>query len=148
MRYVKCDFHGHTNYSDGHMDLESAIASAIAQGLDCIAITEHNILREEKIRSSIPVFSSFELTLEKGHLNIHGWEGPIVINNDAEQINELLKHYEKASFITMNHPFFEPWHFHNQWMEIHRIDGIEVICDPTYPGSGEASRKALDFLMF
>ena len=38
---LKCDFHLHTYYSDGHVTPEMRVLEAWAEGLDAISITDH-----------------------------------------------------------------------------------------------------------
>jgi hypothetical protein len=76
-RYYRGDFHAHTRLSDGANDLVQAGTIARAQGLDFIALTEHN-----RLASGLPGFKvlpipSYELTLPLGHFNIHGLRNPL-----------------------------------------------------------------------
>ena len=42
MRYLRCELHTHTVWSDGSMTPEELAANAAARGYDAIALTDHN----------------------------------------------------------------------------------------------------------
>ncbi|MGX8796712.1 CehA/McbA family metallohydrolase [Fusibacter sp. JL298sf-3] len=153
-QFYKGDFHGHTVFSDGEMnDLEAADALRV-QGLDFMALTEHNAMRLEPLEAPCPIIPSFELTLSTGHFNIHGVKKqPLtmpkaLLEGGTSLVNACLRTYREGTFITVNHPFMAPWHCTEQALDMALVDALEVICDPTYPSAPEANDRAVAFLDF
>ncbi|MBS7525342.1 CehA/McbA family metallohydrolase [Fusibacter paucivorans] len=160
MKLFKGDFHSHTFFSDGHMNYAEASEVIAAQRLDFIALTEHNAIDLNACPFGAVVLPSFELTLPKGHFNIHGIPRDAVISEtsihylntlqsiDALEANRILRQYQPNAFITLNHMFMEPWHCQDSSLDMQLIDAIEVICDPTYPTAAQANDRAIRFLDF
>ncbi|MDK2867318.1 MAG: hypothetical protein PWP38_1633 [Clostridiales bacterium] len=160
LKLFKGDFHSHTWFSDGHMTYREASDVITSQKLDFIALTEHNAIDLNTYDFGAVLIPSFELTLPKGHFNIHGIRRHAVISEagidylntlesiDALEANGLLRQYRPNAFITLNHMFMEPWHCHDGALEMKFIDAIEVICDPTYPTAAQANDRAVKFLDF
>lgn len=70
------DFHIHTVYSDGSLSIDEVMAMAVSQGLDIIAITDHDttegaILAKSKETESLKILVGLELSTERNHESIH-----------------------------------------------------------------------------
>jgi predicted metal-dependent phosphoesterase TrpH len=74
---LACDLHVHTNYSkDGESSVEEILRQADAEGLDVIAITDHDAVDGAKKALSIPskvlVIPGIEVSTKQGHLLVLG----------------------------------------------------------------------------
>lgn len=168
---IKCDFHQHTIFSDGHVWPTIRVAEALRDGLDAIAVTDH--LEYQPYKEDIPHPDrnrSYQIALEaaegKDIVIIHGVEitrdmPPGHLNaiflKDAnklliDDVTEVLREAGKqGAFIFWNHP---QWIAHKkdgiaELTDIHRelikeglIHGIEIVNWKTY--SNEALKIALD----
>lgn len=153
---LKCDFHMHTVFSDGHVWPTIRVHEAWRDGLDAISITDHINYRDPRLKESAHLkmgdhnasYNEAKLTADKlGITLIKGVE----INRDippghfnvlfAKDINKLaddnffkaLREAKKqGAYIQWNHPYYkqkgEP-----KWFEVHErlykeglLNGIEV----------------------
>ncbi|WP_461205645.1 CehA/McbA family metallohydrolase [Clostridium sp. DL1XJH146] len=154
-RYYKGDFHGHTVYSDGAQSGEEARNVLNQQGLDFMALTDHNCIPFGFNKMDILMVPSFEFTLPSGHINIHRINEPDLfgdcihqIKDTSELMNKVVEKHHPYSNISINHMFLDQWSFTEKNFDIRKINTIEIICDPTYPSSQEANDKAVAFLDF
>ena len=74
---LTCDLHVHTNYSkDGESSVEDILRQAEAEGLDAIAITDHDSVDGAKEALSLPttvlVIPGIEVSTKQGHLLVLG----------------------------------------------------------------------------
>lgn len=153
---LKCDFHMHTVFSDGHVWPTIRVHEAWRDGLDAIAITDHINYRDPRLKESAHLkmgdhnapYNEAKLTAEKlGITLIKGVE----INRDmppghfnvlfAKDINKLtdddffkaLREAKKqGAYIQWNHPYYKQKGT-PKWFEVHQrlyeeglLDGIEV----------------------
>jgi len=175
-KYLRGDFHSHTNYSDGELLFNNIGEVLEDRKMDFVAITEHNSIAFHHNSKGMPIVQALELTLPTGHLNIHGLQKREVItkdfmntvldsfnpnlvmkngslatgsflDGDKVDINRILTRYKDCN-ISINHMFLEPWHFTMNTLDLALVNTIEVICDPTYEGSDRANAKAVAFLDF
>lgn len=160
---LKCDFHMHTVFSDGHVWPTIRVFEAWRDGLDAIAITDHINYRLPKLKDSgyLQVenhnapYEEAKLTADKlGITLIKGVE----INRDspvghfnvlfAEDINKLTDDdffkalrvaKKQGAFIQWNHPWYKQ-KGKLQWFEVQEklhseglLNGIEVHSNQFYP---------------
>jgi len=163
-RYYKGDFHGHSFISDGAHTAKQVGEVLTKQNMDFMALTEHNTVAFGYKHTQALLIPSYELTLPKGHLNIHGLENPdlfaslIAMNSQANSkllteealysaiLNQKIDDHKGKCNISLNHMFLEPWEFTFESMNLNDVNTIEVMCDPTYPTSPEANDKTVSFL--
>jgi predicted metal-dependent phosphoesterase TrpH len=74
---LACDLHVHTNYSkDGESSIEEILRQAESEGLDAIAITDHDSVEGAKkaltIPSSVLIIPGIEVSTKQGHLLVLG----------------------------------------------------------------------------
>jgi hypothetical protein len=112
MRLLKGDLHTHTFASDGVLSIEALAHHAQLNGLDFLAITEHNqmvstdTLLEHAYLTLIP---GIEWTHYKGHANFLGVDQPYDEPFLANTIEEVQARFQSArdrgAFISINHPY-------------------------------------------
>lgn len=125
---LKCDFHMHTVFSDGHVWPDVRVQEAWQEGLDAISITDHveyhphsadvvvdhnrpyDLAKESAARSNILFVKGTEITRSTppGHFNalfIGDASDYIAFNRGNEMDKEaVLKAVEQNAFIFWNHP--------------------------------------------
>lgn len=166
-----CDLHMHTVFSDGSVWPDIRVQEAVAEGLDCIAVTEHleylphlddipfpdrnkpyRLARDMVPDSVLIILPGSEITrrMPPGHSNA-------IFLNDANKllIDDSLNVFREArrqgAFVFWNHPNWEPQQpdgiatlqeTHHTLLKENLLQGIEVVNDVTY--SDEALQIALD----
>jgi hypothetical protein len=83
MRWLAGDFHAHTIHSDGVLSVGGLARLGVSQGLDFLAVTDHNTtshhreLQGQSRAHGIRLIPGQELTRDTGHANVFGDVGPI-----------------------------------------------------------------------
>jgi len=150
---LKCDFHLHTNYSDGEILPEARVREAWLEGLDAISLTDHlegwSFKEGEAASRNAPFKEAKKMAKTQGIILINGIELTkgmppghfnLLFLNDADNINKrnyklaLQEARKQGAFILWNHPGWEKqapngpvWH--EEHTEIYRngwMNGIEV----------------------
>lgn len=154
-RYYKGDFHGHTYLSDGAHTIDEAISVLENSSLDFMAFTDHNRLPFGFKDSHKLLIPSFELTMDQGHINLHGIMNADIFGPVHKEVlpkEDLLAYvterHSQTANISINHMFLDTWQFTSKNYDIRLVNTIEIICDPTYPSCPDANDKAVDFLDF
>lgn len=130
-RVLKCDFHTHTVFSDGHVWPNVRNQEAWEEGLDALAITDHieytphskdvkvahnrgyELLKESAARNNLILVKGSEITRNTppGHFNaiyIDDASG-FIAERDSEQDREaVMKAAAQNAFIFWNHPGWQP----------------------------------------
>ncbi len=132
-RWFRGDLHAHSHHSDGSAPLVDLIRAAQAQGLDFIAITEHNTvshLPRLHALSSPPgpplLIPGMEISTYHGHANVwpvddwldfRCWQ-----DDQMRRVRELAR--QRGALFSVNHPKDDgpPWAFG----ELFNPDCIEV----------------------
>lgn len=120
--WYRGELHTHTAHSDGSCELQSGsrgpcpvyrtVEAAVAQGLDFVAVTEHNTVSHHQSLAELQIafdqtvlLSGREITTFYGHANIFGTTGFIDFRVVDNQINPVLvEASQKGAFISINHP--------------------------------------------
>jgi hypothetical protein len=168
---LKCDFHMHTVFSDGHVWPSIRVEEALKDGLDAIAISDH--LEYQPFKDDIPnpdrnrsyqialkaaegtdiiVINGAEITrdMPPGHLNAIFLKdvNKLLIDDVSEVLREAKK---QEAFTFWNHPQWiahkkdgiaELTDMHRKFIKEGLIQGIEIVNWITY--SGEALQIAMD----
>lgn len=118
-RWFRGDLHAHTHHSDGTAPLEDLVAAARAQGLDFVAVTEHNTVSHlsELARFSGPplLLPGVEISTYHGHANlwpVADWADFRCWQDDQmRQVREWAR--EHGALFSVNHPKDDgpPWGF-------------------------------------
>lgn len=157
-RYYRGDFHGHTNYSDGKQTDKQAAETLGFQNMDFMALTEHNSMAFGREPYDQLIIPSFELTLPSAHVNVFGVADIALFSPLWDAVNDcaiaakdplpvlMQQALQQGYVLSLNHMFLKPWHCTTVGMQLRWLTSIEIICDPTYPGSEEANQRAIDFL--
>ncbi len=105
------DIHTHTLGSDGVFTLEELATHAKRQGLDFLAITDHNQMVSSDVLARIPdvtMIPGVEWTHYRGHANFLGVDRPYDVpffTNDDKAMQEIFTTaHERGALIVINHP--------------------------------------------
>ena len=114
LRLLKGDLHTHTVGSDGVLTTEELARHAQRQGLDFLAITDHNQMVSTDSLPKIPGFTlipGLEWTHYQGHANFLGadkpYDEPFFANTPQEVQARFTSARARGAFISVNHPFDE-----------------------------------------
>ncbi|MCJ7695338.1 MAG: CehA/McbA family metallohydrolase [Anaerolineaceae bacterium] len=112
LRLYQGDLHTHTLDSDGVHTKDEIIDKAMRNGLDFVAITDHNHMESSGGGSQTPgvtLIPGIEWTHYKGHANFLGvnkpYEQPFVTHTLEETQAIFTSAYQRGALITINHPF-------------------------------------------
>jgi hypothetical protein len=113
-RLLKGDLHTHTLASDGVHSTEELAIKASRNGLDFLAITDHNQMVSAESLPRLPgvtLIPGLEWTHFKGHANFLGidkpYDPPFYANSAEEIRSRFTSARERGALITINHPFEE-----------------------------------------
>lgn len=147
---LKCDFHVHTLFSDGHIMPENRAWEGLIRGLDVMAITDHieyrpntfiqadhneSYRRAKKVEeaSNLIVIPGAEITRAKpiGHLNALFLKdaNELAVDDPLVAIDKAL---EQDAFIMWNHPGWPNdtstiYKVHKDLIKQKKIHGIELV---------------------
>lgn len=112
LRLLKGDLHVHSVGSDGVHTLAELSFKARANGLDFLAITDHNQMISKEAFPDIPgltLIPGVEWTHYRGHANFLGvdrpYDGPFFTNSEEEVVARFTGARQRGALITVNHPF-------------------------------------------
>ncbi len=132
IKLLKGDLHMHTLASDGVHTVKELATKAMRNGLDFIAITDHNqmVSRDALPKiSGITLIPGVEWTHYLGHANFLGvdrpYDGPFMTNSDQEMQSKFAQARQNGALITVNHPFESGCEFKFDLNSIH-FDALEV----------------------
>lgn len=111
MRLFRGDLHTHTYGSDGVLALGELAQHARRNGLDFLAITDHNqMVSTDTLRQypGITLIPGLEWTHYQGHANFLGvdkpYDEPFLANSTEEVHRRFETARSRGAFITINHP--------------------------------------------
>ena len=114
-RWIPADFHSHSIHSDGSLSLEELASLGVKQGLELMAITDHNTishhphLPEISAKFGINLLPGQEVTTASGHANAFGKIDWV----DYRQATDkwLSDTRERGGLLSINHPVAYPCHW-------------------------------------
>jgi hypothetical protein len=111
MRLFKGDLHTHTLASDGVLQVDELARHAQSNGLDYLAITDHNqVVSADALPKigGLTLIPGIEWTHYQGHANFLGvdqpYDEPFLANTLAEVHSRFESAQERGAFICINHP--------------------------------------------
>lgn len=130
-KVLKCDFHTHTVFSDGHVWPNVRNQEAWEEGLDALAITDHieytphredvnvahnrgyELLKDDAAKNNLILVKGSEITRSTppGHFNaifIDDASGFIEERSSEKDRAAVMKAVEQKAFIFWNHPGWQP----------------------------------------
>lgn len=143
-QFVKTELHAHTQHSDADFTAQELIEAGQAQGLDYLAVTDHNTITalaeidDQRLLEvdNLQVIPGLEFTTFYGHFLLHGPIQALFHNwTDANlaNINDFLKDLRSLPVnITVAHPYDQgnPWctgcHWDYQISDWNLVDNIEI----------------------
>jgi hypothetical protein len=112
LRLYKGDLHTHTHASDGVLRVDELALHAARNGLDYLAITDHNqmVLTDVLLQhSGITLIPGIEWTHYRGHANFLGvdkpYDEPFLANTIEEVQARFTSARSRGAFISINHPY-------------------------------------------
>lgn len=125
------DLHMHSIHSDGDFTISKVMDNAYDEGLDFIALTDHNTFTQNKesapTNRKLTVIPGIEITTYGGHFNIINLEHPLtkVLCHTQEDVDEVMEEGKKGNtIVSINHSFcVDKW----SWkMDPYPLDFIEI----------------------
>ena len=114
-RWYRGDLHAHTWHSDGSAPLGDLVAAARAQGLDFVAVTEHDTISHlpllgEHSRPDLLLIPGMEITTYHGHANVWPLDWPTVApvefrcwrDDQMAQVRQAVRTW--GALFSVNHP--------------------------------------------
>jgi hypothetical protein len=104
-RWLAADLHAHTVHSDGTLTVPSLARLAVAQGLDVLAVTDHNTVSHHPHLAAEPgllLLPGQEVTTDRGHANAFGDIGWIDFRTPAATWLSTVE--ERGGLLSVNHP--------------------------------------------
>ncbi len=113
-RWYSGALHAHTHNSDGALSAQALAARARAEGLDFIAITDHNNTASQREAIDVPGLLTIvgeEVTTPGGHMNVWGLGGMRdfvdfrVLPGDPAIIDLVKAVASRGALVGINHPY-------------------------------------------
>jgi hypothetical protein len=115
-RWLAGDLHTHTVHSDGALTVPELACLAVGQGLDFLAVTDHNTVSHHaelpaaSARYGITLLPGQEVTVDTGHANVFGDVGWVDFRTSPD---DWLAHARRrGGLMSVNHPIAG----HVSWM--------------------------------
>lgn len=128
-RWYALALHSHSRYSDGNRTVADLVAMARAGGLDGLAISDHNTLRQTQDPNfgddRLVLIPAMEWTNPRGpHAGLHGISGLRPVDPTLKAPALFQQARERGATVVINHPG-EP---HYSWTEddVSGAHGVEV----------------------
>ncbi|MDQ4040103.1 MAG: CehA/McbA family metallohydrolase [Actinomycetota bacterium] len=107
-RWLAGDLHTHTVHSDGSLTIDELAALAARQGLDFLAVTDHNTISHHPLlaaagaRAGLTLVPGQEVTTHRGHANAFGDIGWVDFREPADAWVRAAA--ERGGLLSVNHP--------------------------------------------
>lgn len=157
LTWFRGDLHAHTIHGDGSWTVQGALSSGWFQGLDFVALTEHNTYTHhyeiDAIRNKYPGFLIIrgeEVTTYGAHINVWGlpsgkWVDFRVLPNQQSSGKQIADEAHKfGGLASINHPTMGcggcSWTFGDDWSI---MDSVEI-WNATWDADDEKALKIWD----
>lgn len=154
------ELHTHSSHSDGFDSPLQLVAEAKAQGLDFLAITDHNrvdILDKFEAAPEVLVIPGMEITLQNGHFNVYGIQGwldwmenvcigylTIKLAGKYLTPTALMRRITSQGLITsINHPLRTPFDWRDNGTELQYVHCVEIWNKPDWPDTIHSNPRAV-----
>jgi hypothetical protein len=158
--WYRGDFHVHTHASDGVYPAGVIVDMARSEGLDFVAITDHNTLAalsELEAPGNLLVIPGVEVTLEAGDFNVFGVQGRqawmehvctgqprIALGGGYATATDLMRGTAAAGLLnSINHPLLPPWNWRYAETELGYVHCLEIWNDPNWPDNRRGNPGAV-----
>lgn len=159
--WYRGDFHAHTNCSsDGHYPPHGLVGLARAEGLDFLAITDHNAVEAFtyfETQPDILVIPSIEVTLDVGHFNVFGlqaqtpWLNQICADSDVRVLNGpfatptalMQQACAENLLVSINHPRRDACRWIDETTDLRAIHCLEIWNKPSFPKNAQPNCEAM-----
>jgi hypothetical protein len=158
--WYRGDFHLHTTASDGHYSPGTLARLARSEGLDFLAITDHNTIDsfgKFGDDSDLLVIPGLEVTLAEGHWNVFGIEGQpdwladvcvwnrlLSLRDLTYSITDLMRRIAELGMLnSINHPLLRPWEWQDKTTQLQYLHCLEIWNDPDWPDNAVANPAAV-----
>ncbi|MFC4401986.1 CehA/McbA family metallohydrolase [Gracilibacillus xinjiangensis] len=154
------ELHTHTFHSDGQQDVAEMVHTAEQQGLDVLAITDHNTtsplreMEDQLNRTSLQLLYGLEWTTFFGHMLTFGYPeltytdwrklGPTDVHKGLEKIHELGAVAGMAHPFRIGNPIGTGCHWEFKMENINDFDFIEV-WNGNNPSPSFYNQQAMEF---
>jgi len=138
-KWIKGHLHVHTYHSDGKNTLDEMVKESRRQGLDFIALTDHNTIsghKDIKKYKDFCVLSGMEFTTLKGHATALGIKEYIDWRtNDNRNMNDIVSEVHRLGGIfAVAHPFVLggvicagcKWNYTEEECDYTKVDLLEI----------------------
>jgi hypothetical protein len=113
LRWFAGDLHAHTTHSDGDQSIGQLAALAVDNGLDFLAVTDHNTISHHRLlpgigaEHDIALLPGQEVTTRRGHANAFGAIGWIDFRDPAPRW--VAETATRGGLLSVNHPLDGEW---------------------------------------
>lgn len=142
-RWLYGDLHMHSDASDGEHSIPVLAQRAKKQGLDFIAVTNHNNYVENYYLPKVPgltLIPGVEWTHYKGHMNFLGIQKPFTgsfVANDLAAMQRITKEArERHALVSVNHPKYPDCPY--LWEDENSFQLMEIWNGPMWKANKEA----------
>ena len=138
---MKADLHVHSCYSeDGHSKPQEIVDAAVARGIGCIAVTDHNEFRAhlEMDDDRVIIIPAEEVSSKKGHILAYGIDR--FIPRDMGVVETIDAIHEAGGIAIAAHPY----RYHSGLGEeniVPEFDGVEALNGRSKKKDNARSRK-------
>ena len=158
--WYRGDFHAHTHFSDGALTPAELAALAEKEGLDFLAVTDHNTVASFQHfgnPETVLIIPGAEITLDVGHFNTFGIDTPYAWMERLFKkpgafrsadltgtVGDLCQQIAASGLIiSINHPLLKPWEWQVGDLDVSLIQCIEIWNDPSWSDNKEANPQAV-----
>ena len=141
--WYRGDFHAHTNFSDGYYAPPQLVDVAKSEGLDFVAVTDHNTIEpfsQFGAELDMLIVPGVEVTLKEGHFNAFGMEGLLEwmeaiwigrnrarLNGAYATVSDIMRQASTQTLLTsINHPPLRPWEWRDSTTDLRFVHCLKI----------------------